>query len=251
MSRFRHIPPKLVSALLLLCVASSPAPTPPKPYLLHLCGIGGYMGIDRSMLAGLKLAGVDADLDHYDWTANDAGLHALVALDRNHQQAKLIAKKIIERAHNYPGIPIYLTSHSGGGGLLVWALEECPEDVQVDTVLFLAPALSPQYDLSKALSHVKNKAYVFFSPHDQIVGPGTKTFGTIDRIRTESAGFMGFTPPKDSDATQYAKLVAMPYLESYMQFNNIGDHIGPMSLPFSQHILAPLLKAVVQPTTRP
>ena len=33
----------------------------------------------------------------------------------------------------------------------------------------LAPALSPQYDLSKALAHVRDKAYVFSSVHDVYV----------------------------------------------------------------------------------
>src|SRR5438874_8544021 len=99
MSRFRCQIAVVLGALLLLCVASSPAPTPPKPYLLHLCGIGGFMGIDRNMLAGLKLAGIDADVEHYDWTCNDSGLHALIALDRNHQQGKIIAQKIIDGAH--------------------------------------------------------------------------------------------------------------------------------------------------------
>src|SRR5436189_4809516 len=98
MSRLHRQISTALCALILLCVASSPAPTPPKPYLLHLCGIGGFMGIDRNMLAGLKLAGIDADVEHYDWTCNDSGLHALIALDRNHQQAKIIAQKIIERA---------------------------------------------------------------------------------------------------------------------------------------------------------
>src|SRR5437870_4582131 len=193
------------TALMMLCVASSPAPAPPKPYLLHLCGIGGFMGIDRSMLAGLKQAGVEDEVEHYDWTANDPGLHALVAYDRNRQQAKVIAQKIIEHYRKYPGVAIHLTAHSGGAGLLVWALEDCPADVKVDTVVFLAPALSANYDLSKAMAHVK-KAYVFFSPHDDILGAGTKTFGTIDRVRTEAAGFLGFVTPEKADAEQYKKL---------------------------------------------
>src|SRR5438128_1443520 len=99
--RMRLIRHFCLSALLLVCVAAAPAQAPAKPYLLHLCGIGGYMRIDRNMLQGLKQAGLDAEVEHYDWTVNDPGLHALVAYDRNRQQAKVIAQKIIEHYRKY------------------------------------------------------------------------------------------------------------------------------------------------------
>jgi len=219
----------------------------PKGYLLHLPGIGGFLHIDHTMLNGLKSSDLNAEIDHYDWTAGDPGLDALLAYDRNQKQATTIAEMITKKFRADPKAPIYLTSHSGGAGLLVWALEKCPADVKVDSVFFLAPALSPGYDLSKALAHVTNHAYVFYSQLDPVLGPGTKNFGTIDRIKTEAAGYLGFSIPKTADNTLYAKLQQFPYKDAYAAFNNFGDHIGPMSTDFALHVLAPLLGAHPKP----
>ena len=52
--------------------------------------------------------------------------------------------------------------------MAIWVLEKLPDDVHVDTLVMLACAMSPQYDLSPALRHVSGKAYVFVSPLDPI-----------------------------------------------------------------------------------
>ncbi len=208
---------------------------------MHLPGISGPLRFDRYMLAGLKAGGVNAEISAYDWTARDPGLDALLAYDRNQRQSQIIATKLTDLYRNDPRRTIYITSHSGGAGLLVWSLEKCPPDVKVDTIIFLAPALSPTYDLSKALSHVTNHAYVFFSAADPVLGVGTRTMGTIDRVKSDAAGAVGFTMPSTADPDEYKKLIPMPYLSEYAQYQNMGDHIGPMTFPFSQTILAPLL----------
>ena len=60
----------------------------------------------------------------------------------------------------------------------------------------LAPALSPTYDLSRALRAVRREMVVFWSPLDVIIlGAGTRVFGTIDRVKTASAGLVGFRVP--------------------------------------------------------
>jgi hypothetical protein len=233
-----------------------PVEKQPRPYLLHIPGIGGLLRMDSILLAGLQTGGLDADYDTFDWTCQDPGLNALVNLPRNRQQAQLIADKIARQYRANPRQPILITCHSGGAGLVAWALEKLPDDVTIDTLLFLAPALSPRYDLSQALKHVKNKAYVFYSPNDPIVGAGTKAFGTIDRVRTEAAGSVGFTRPDPADEAAYAKLVPMPYQDAWMQQGNVGDHIGPMARRFAQLTLAPLLGAPAvavdtTPTTQP
>ena len=95
-----------------------------------------------------------------------------------------------------PKLEITLTSHSGGTGIAVWALEKMPEGMQVQTLVLLASALSPDYDLSKALRHVRGKAYVFYSQNDQVVlGAGTRLFGTIDGVKSDAAGLIGFRMP--------------------------------------------------------
>ena len=229
---------------------------PPKPFILHLPGIGGRLRIDRTMVAGLEQANPEAEIETYDWTANDPGLDALLAYERNRKQAVVISEMITQKFRADPRIKIYITSHSGGAGLLAWALEKCPDEVKVETVFFLAPALSPGYDLSKALKHVNRHAYVFYSEHDPVLDM-TKYTGTIDRVKTDAAGLVGFAVPAKADSAQYAKLVQMPYSDDYAQYGNIGDHIGPMTTAFAQHVLAPLMGPesksvqVVAPATQP
>jgi pimeloyl-ACP methyl ester carboxylesterase len=183
---------------------------------------------------------------------------ALGGLERNKDEAKKVAKLIQKRARENPDEKIIITCHSGGAGIAVWALEGLPDDVHIDTLVMLAPALSPSYDLSRALKRVRHRAYSFNSEYDPILGPGTRTFGTIDRLMVNAAGRVGFEKPAGADAEQYAKLVQFPYNRSWMSLGNIGDHIGPMMPRFASRVIAPLLLTgelpdfnTTQPATAP
>jgi pimeloyl-ACP methyl ester carboxylesterase len=239
--------------------ATAPSTQPQQQiFLLHLPGIGGLMRIDKLLTGGLKSGGLDgADVVVYDWTNGTPGLPALGAVQRNKQEARKIARMIEQRVRAHPDGRIVITGHSGGSGLAVWALESLPDDVQIDTLVMLAPALSPSYDLSAALRHVKNKAYAFNSEYDPVLGAGTRAFGTIDRIMTNAAGRVGFEKPPGADDEQYAKLVQIPYDRGFMIFGNIGDHIGPMMPRFAARVIAPLIltgelpRPATQPSTRP
>lgn len=194
------------------------------------------------MALGLRDAGYDGALDIYDWTGDAPGLGALLAYKRNHAEAKKIAQLITRHYRAHPNHHIILTGHSGGTGLAIWALEDLPADVKVDEVILLASALSPDYDLSKALSHVRGKLYSFCSENDVLVlGAGTRMFGTIDGKKTEAAGEYGFVFPKGADPVEYDKLIQKPYKKSWTLYHNIGDHIGCMLRPFARNVIAPLV----------
>ena len=211
-------------------------------WLLHLPGIGGEMPVDRDLVDGLRKGGWKGPLTVYDWTENDPGLDALRNHKRNMREAAKIADMIQDHVRKDPKVRIVVTSHSGGTGLAVWALENLPDDVQVQDVLLLASALSPGYDLSHALKHVRGHAYVFYSQGDALVlGTGTKMFGTIDGVRSEAAGLIGFSTPKGADPNEYRKLVQKPYDEGWQVYGHFGNHIGCMSGSFADHVLAPIL----------
>jgi pimeloyl-ACP methyl ester carboxylesterase len=254
-----------ISLLVLLNVsfaATRVAPTPEtadKPaefqhaFLLHLPGVAGELSIDRDLIHGLKAGGYGGPTEIYDWTESDPGLSALWSRRRNDKEAQRIADKIIQIAKDDPAVRITITAHSGGTGLAVWALERLPEDVHVQTLILLSSALSPGYDLSRALRHVRGNAYAFNSEYDSIVlGAGTRAFGTIDGVRSEAAGKIGFIMPDRGDARQYAKLVQVPFDRAWMKYGNLGDHIGMLSPEFSQRFLAPLVRAGLgMSTTQP
>lgn len=213
-----------------------------RPLVFHLPGIGGALSIDRSMVNGLVAGGFKGDVEIYDWTEGDSGIHALRSLDRNRGEAKQIAALLLAHHLAQPAGQIYITCHSGGAGLAVWALEDLPPSVQVERVVFLSPALSPDYNLTAALRHVASKAYVFSSESDNLIlGYGTRVFGTIDGIKTDAAGRVGFRRPASGDVEQYAKLVSLPYNPDWVRYHDLGDHIGGMTRAFGQQVLLPLI----------
>lgn len=212
-------------------------------YVLHLPGISGETSVDRTWIDALRAGSVADQLEIYDWTCNDRGLDVLRATERNHAQAQRIASRIAARIRKHRSAHVILTAVSGGTGVAVWALERLPRDVAVDQVVLVAPAFAPDYDLSAALRHVKDRIYAFTSPIDFVVlGLGTSVFGTIDGKYTEAAGFVGLEIPPHADAIQYHKLKEVRYTTAWIRWGNLGDHTGAMSPPFAREYVAPLLE---------
>lgn len=238
--------------------ASAVTAEEPKRLLLHLNGIGGHRRIDDRMTQGLVEGGFKAEVIIEDWTGDDTGLVSLSKTALHEEYSTRVAKMIEERLRIEPELRITLTGHSAGAGIACWALEKLPDDVIVDDLLMIQPALSPGFDLSKALSRVRRKAYALTSVHDVIVlSAGTRMFGTVDRVKSDAAGLVGFAIPENADKQQYAKLVQLPYRSEWMRYANIGDHIGPMSFRFARDVIAPMMLTGVvpppatQPSTRP
>jgi len=216
--------------------------------LIHLPGMAGDSLADRWWMNELRLGGAADRVELYDWTCNDTQIGALQAYKRNHREAQKIARRITDSRASSPETRILLTATSAGTGPLIWSLENLPEGVTVDHVVLVAPAVSPDYDLSRALRHVCGKMYVFYSEGDWFVlGWGTSTFGTVDGKKCQAAGRFGFVPPQSSDATEYNKLVQLPYNSAWMKYFNFGDHTGAMSPSFARHFLAPMLVRDEQP----
>jgi hypothetical protein len=240
--------------------ALNPPNHQPRTFIFHLNGVGGRRVVDRWLIDGLKEGGVDFECEYYDWTHGEEGMVALQAYEKNRQEAKVIARLIEKEYRARPGQRFIITSHSGGTGLAAWALEDLPDDVKIDSLFMFAPALSPGYDLSKALTHVKGHCYVFSSLLDQVVlNLGTRVFGTIDGVKCASAGFGGFVMPKEADQDQYKKLISQPYQESWLiKFGNAGSHICAMRPKFAKEYIAPIILTgkippmdLVKATTRP
>jgi pimeloyl-ACP methyl ester carboxylesterase len=214
--------------------AQPTALAPPAPVLIHCPGIAGEMSIDRYLVKGLIQAGVAPEATIFDWTGEYSGLLALGQLDHNKRQARLLARRIVDIHRAYPRTRITLTAHSGGTGIVVWALEALPEDIKIDTLVLLASALSHGYDLDPALEHVR-QAYSFHSEFDNLVlGSGTRAMGTIDRVKTDSGGYVGFD-------SRNPKLTQLPYNPDWIKLGNAGDHIGTMDAQFAREIISPLI----------
>lgn len=222
---------------------SRPPATPHTPYLVHLPGIAGDTLVDRWFVSGLRDGGIRADAEIFDWTGHGGWIEGLQSYEHNRNQAQQLADRITNRVRAEPGQPVYLTAESGGTGVAVWALERLPEDVKVSSLVLIAPALSPRYDLTGALRHVAGHAYAITSPNDTLVlGLGTTLFGTTDGVHTPAAGRLGFRQPSSADPVQYRKLVPMPYQLDWVAYGHLGGHSGGLAPAFARDVLAPKLQ---------
>jgi Serine aminopeptidase, S33 len=213
---------------------------------LNLCGIAL-----RYVLAATKLP---YSILLFPWGHGLGRWHADLtdAVNRD-AKAGLIAETIRTYKTNHPADPVFLVAKSGGSGVVVKALEQL-DDHQIERVVLLAPALSPAYDLTAALRAVRHEIVVFWSPLDLIVlGAGTRLFGTMDRVKTASAGLVGFqlpaVDPLDQMQTgQYSKLRQIRWQTRMAATGYIGGHFGPDSPAFLRKYVVPLLRA--EPETR-
>ena len=216
-------------------------------YLLHLPGAMGYAPSDVRLLNGLSAGGIDAEIRVDPWNVGREGFGLLAAsqLETNRAAAKRAADRLAEVARASPDRPMYVTGQSAGGGAAVFVLEALPRGVQVEHALLISPALSPDYDLSKALSRVRGKMYVVYSPRDTLVlGWGTRTYGNIDGRRSDAAGLVGFVVPASADRDAYsAKLVQLKWEPSWRTQGHDGGHIGALTVKFGKERLAKLLLA--------
>ena len=249
----------LYSALLRKCFVHMHGPLPAPPpegeeegLVVVADGVGGLDLCGTGLLYVMARArpGYVVRLHHWGhgfgrWyrDLSDVGNHA--------RQAAEVARIVAEFHDRKPGRPAFLVGKSGGSGVVVQALEALPAG-SVEAAVLLAPALSPGYDLSAALRAVRRELVVFWSPWDVVVlGLGTTLFGTVDRVKSASAGMVGFREPAgldDLERSQYEKLRQVKWRPGMARTWYFGGHVGPDSPPFLRKYVVPLL---IEETTRP
>jgi len=162
-------------------------------------------------------------------------------------KARLIADIVERYKTDWPDDPVFLVAKSGGSGVVVKALELL-DDAMVERVVLLAPALSPAYDLTGALRAVRREIVVFWSPLDVIIlGAGTRLFGTADRVKSVSAGLVGFRAPSLGKldlarGRSYGKLRQVRWRPRMATTGYFGGHVGPDSPMFLRKYVVPLLR---------
>ncbi|MCA9242326.1 MAG: alpha/beta fold hydrolase [Phycisphaerales bacterium] len=220
-----------------------------KGLVLVLPGIEGRSLWNERIARGLIEGGVMSHVEIYDWTTQVPGnfLGNLAMLDRNRDEAAKLAKRILEYRDANPGAPIHLVGHSGGAGIAILALEALPPGRQIDMAMLLAPAISPNYDLSTALRRTRSGIINFYSEHDLSLQVGTSVFGTIDRNTGPSAGAIGFDRPADLDDANsrlYDKrLRQVRWTRRLKSRGADGTHVGWATRTFAREYLAPMIIA--------
>lgn len=223
-------------------------------YTLVLPGIETASFANSNIAQGLENGGVTSAIEVYDWTTGNLALalYHLRNLDRNKLEAQKLADKIVDYQDRYPGKPVYLIGHSGGGRLTLLTLEALPPGRSITAAILLAPAVSPDYDLSTALSRTEAGIWNYYSPMDSFfLIAGTTVAGTIDGKHTPAAGALGFSEPEDfapeSRNLYETKLHQIGYNLEMATHGNLGGHFGSTWHQFSEDYLAPILLNPLSP----
>lgn len=217
--------------------------------VLVLPGIEGRSVLNRNLAVGLDQGGVTSAIEIADWTVGVPGVYLpnLLDLERNRRAAARLAARIEAYRREYPGRPVHLVGHSGGGGIAVLTLEALPEDGSIEMALLLAPAVSPDYDLSAALRRTRRGLCNFYSARDvTLLKVGTTIFGSIDRVHGTAAGAAGFKPPPgltDAGRELYAaRLRQVEWTPRLRRYGADGTHVGWVTRRFARTFLAPLIQ---------
>jgi pimeloyl-ACP methyl ester carboxylesterase len=216
-------------------------PAPPRSVspvagrMLILPGVGNT----EFHLAGF-VARAEAQLPRFEIEVRPWGLpfltmHNLRAHERNVATAESIAAEIAAWRRAHPNDPFYLVGYSGGGGIATLVTAALPEDVRIDRLILVAPAIAPDYPLARdVLPHVRDIVVNYSSERDLQVGWGTRTFGTIDRQYTVSAGAIGF------DAID-PRLLEHRWSMAEAPFGHLGNHLAYLNPRWQAAKLLPAL----------
>jgi len=212
-------------------------------------GVGGFDICGTALRYVLAAEGLNYAIHVFPWGHGFGRWFAdLTNVSNRDLKAALLADQVRQFRASQPNDPVFLIAKSGGSGVVAKALEQL-EEQSVERAILLAPALSPGYDLTTALRALRSEMVVFWSPLDLfIAGAGTRVFGTVDRVRTASAGLVGFRIPAPRAGSgshpdnQYAKLRQVRWIPRMAASGYLGGHLGPDSPVFLKNYVVPLLR---------
>lgn len=209
--------------------------------------IGNVIGT-TSVPKGLRDANYRGSTEVFAWQSVVGGtLRDQMDRERNEDQARRLAARIVAYLDEYPGRRVNIVALSAGTGVATWTLEALPANYRVGTVVFLGSSLSRRYDLTAALAKVEGHLYNFSSTRDPLLKFGLPVTGTVDREDdgAGAAGLYGFILPSEADeATRELyrrRLRNRPYRTAYREFGNYGLHADATHEKFVSHVVAPLL----------
>jgi pimeloyl-ACP methyl ester carboxylesterase len=193
--------------------------------------------------AAFRDAGVKSEIRIFEWQRPFGPLRNLTDYEGNRRKATEIAEEIAGYRQEHPGGPIDLVGYSGGGGLAIMVVEALPESVRLRNVVLAQPAISPDYDLTTALSRIDGKLVNFYSPYDWLIlGVGTRLFGTMDRRQVASAGKERF----NLELAVHQPALRAKVEQRSWELRMVGDghfagHFGILSYWWNRRHVAPYL----------
>ncbi|HNX25952.1 MAG TPA: alpha/beta hydrolase [Phycisphaerae bacterium] len=204
--------------------------------VIILPGIEGESEFNHNIRRGLVSAGSYRAMPIYNWGRPIPGLGMLLnQMDviGNRAAGRRIAQMIEQYEDAYPGRPVYIIGHSGGGGVAVFAAEELSKDYKIDGLVLIAASISDNYNLNKALKSCRNGIVNFYNPEDAgLLGVGTTVMGNVDGGHGPSAGLNGFNK-------NYNNLYQVKVTESMTAASGGGSHDAATRPRFVATYVAP------------
>lgn len=213
--------------------------------VIVLPGIEGYSRLNRRLARGLAQGGIPHAIEIYDWTFGKLWqLWSLRSRRRHIEQATILASRISEYQNQYPGRPVHLVGHSGGGAMIAFTLEVLEPTRKISSGIMLVPALSPDYDLRTAVSRTERGLWNYCTHGDLFfLGAGTLLCGTADGKHCIAAGNVGFSETALARArvSEQALLRNVPYRWEMFRTGHTGGHLSVTRVGFIAQVVAPQL----------
>jgi pimeloyl-ACP methyl ester carboxylesterase len=205
-------------------------------------GAGGRQESAVALADAADAAKVSLHVCSFDWSSG-RGLVDVTDAGHARRQGQVLAAEVRRRLAAHPGVRVSLVGHSAGCAVVLAAAECLPPD-SLDRIILLAPAVSPCYDLRRALASARRGADVFTSGRDWLyLGVGTSVVGTPDGGRGPAAGRHGFCPPALGPGEQMlaGRLRQHPWTPCVRWTGNRGGHTGSLQPAFVRTYVLSLL----------
>ncbi len=204
-----------------------------KTYYLDGAGNLGFGASD--VPRGLQAAGYQGDVEQVLWTTSFNPLIDQVNILGAKAAAQGLADKIKRYKKKHPDAKVHIVALSAGTGVAVWACENLDAESAVDNLVLLGSSLSNTYDMRRALSHVKGRVYVYYSPRDAVLET-VELVGTIDRkTGVKSAGQVGLHPSSGA----HGKIVNIGWSPRWSRLGWHGGHTDATSASFVRGEIGP------------
>lgn len=207
--------------------------------VVFYCDGAGWYSSASSVKSGLRAAGFKGRFDTFSWSAFLGPGHDHLVTARSKGVARRLSRKIERERTKNPRQQIYLMGLSAGTAIVLSALEQAKEGIDVDHVVLFSPSVSARRDLTPVMQHVRGQLYATSSPHDGIL----KTIViNADGGSGPPAGRSGFRmPPQPGEATKaaYRRVINLPWQPSYVGYDWDGGHTAVTRSKFVEAVIAP------------
>lgn len=211
-----------------------------------VAGINDILFVTNGWRVGLRRSGLPHQVHAFRWQQGFRATLTFADLWRtshHRRMAEELAGKL--RTAREAG-PVHVVSHSAGTAITSYALELLGEDEPITSAVLVGSALSPGYDLSRAIRRCEFGVLSVESWLDNFfLGVGTAVLGTADRVWSPAAGMVGFRFPVEPPMS--GKFHRLRWNPRHSLEGWLGGHLSVASPRFAARTLANWIRRAEAP----